>query len=141
MRDFGMKDSGNRRQFKTGAVRDRGEHKPRPGLISPYASERLGLWLMKGGLKYTPRNWEKGMNISECIESLERHIIAYKKGLIDEDHMAAVMCNAMFIIHYEEMISRGMLPTELDDMPKYEQQIKKGKKNVSTKRNTRSHRR
>ena len=114
-----MEDSGNRREFTTGAVRDRAEDKPRPALISPFASERLGVWLAKGARKYSSRNWEKGMPISECIESLERHIMRYKQGLADEDHMAAVMCNAMFILHYEEGIRRGFLPRDLDDMPRY----------------------
>jgi hypothetical protein len=114
-----MKDSGERRQFSTGAVRDRSDSKPRPGLISPFASERLAKWLALGSLKYNPRNWEAGIPISECIESLERHVIAYKQGKDDEDHMAAIMCNAMFILHYEEGIRHGFLPEALDDMPKY----------------------
>ena len=114
-----MQDSGNRREFTTGAVRDRSEDKPRPALISPFASERLGNWLAKGAKKYSSRNWEKGMPISECIESLERHIMRYKQGMVDEDHMAAVMCNAMFILHYEEGMRHGFLSRELDDMPRY----------------------
>ena len=61
------------------------------------------------------------MPISECIESLERHILAYKMGKTDEDHLAAIRVNAGFILHYEEMIKRGLLPAQLDDMPKYEQ--------------------
>ena len=35
--------------------------------------------------------------------------------------MAAVMCNAMFIIHMEEMIERGVLPETLDDRPNYQE--------------------
>lgn len=114
-----MKDSGKREGFESGAVRDTNDGKPRPGLISPFATEREGHVLAKGALKYAPRNWEKGMPISRCIESIERHLLAYKKGETDEDHMAHLRCNTGFIIHYEEMIKRGLLPKDFDDMPKY----------------------
>jgi hypothetical protein len=47
-------------------------------------------------------------------------------GRTDEDHLAAIAVNAQFIMHYEAMIERGVLPPSLDDMPKYEQLNKKG---------------
>ena len=118
-----MKDSGQRQEFSTGAVRDAATDKPRPDLVSPYASDREGAWLAAGAKKYQARNWDAGMPISRCIASLERHLMAYKKGWTDEDHMAAIRTNSGFILHYEEMIKAGLLPKELDDMPKYEQQI------------------
>jgi nucleoside 2-deoxyribosyltransferase len=114
-----MRDSGERRTFPTGAVRDRGETKPRPDLVSPHANMREGAWLALGAKKYAPRNWEKGMPISECVASLNRHLVAYIQGLQDEDHMAAVRTNAGFILHYEEEIKAGRLPASLDDMPHY----------------------
>lgn len=117
-----MHDSGKREGFETGAVRDVSEGKPRPDLFSPLAIERIGLWLGKGAEKYTPRNWEKGIPISRCMESLERHIMKYKQGHTDEDHMAAIATNAMFILHFESMVAMGKLPDSLDDMPKYVQQ-------------------
>lgn len=116
-----MHDSGKREQFETGAVRDTAEGKARIDLISPYAQMRKGQWLRKGAEKYDERNWEKGMKISRCIASLERHIQEYKMGLTNEDHLAAIAVNAEFIMHYEKMIEMGLLPKELDDMPKYEQ--------------------
>lgn len=118
----GMHDSGSRDEFYGGAVRDTGQGKSRPDLISPYANQREGRWLAEGARKYEERNWEKGIPISRCIASLERHLIAYKQGRTDEDHLAAIRCNAGFILHYEEMIARGLLPADIDDMPKYEQQ-------------------
>ena len=114
-----MHDSGKREDFETGAVRDTADDKPRPDLISPFAEKRLGEWLRLGAGKYEDRNWEKGMPISRCIASLQRHLVDYKMGLNDEDHMAAIMCNAMFIIHYEDAIANSILPANLDDMPKY----------------------
>jgi len=126
-----MHDSGKRQKFDTGAVRDTAEEKSRIDLISPYAQERKGHWLRLGAKKYKERNWEKGIPISRCIASLERHIQDYKKGKTNEDHLAAIAVNAEFIMHYEAMIIKGLLPKELDDMPKYEQQKPKEIINVS----------
>lgn len=114
-----MHDSGERQEFTTGAVRDAAGDKPRPDLFSPFALERVGQWLGLGAKKYAERNWEKGMPISRVIASLMRHLLAYMMGRKDEDHMAAVATNAMFILHYEAMIKRGVLPAELNDMPNY----------------------
>ena len=106
-------------EFTTGAVRDDNSGKPRPDLISPFASIRLGKHLANGAGKYDERNWERGIPISRCIASLERHLCSYKIGMNDEDHLAAIMSNAMFIAHYEMAIKLGILPEEIDDMPKY----------------------
>ena len=62
------------------------------------------------------------MPISDCVASLTRHLEAYKLGMTDEDHAAAIRTNAGFILHFEEEIKAGRLPASLDDMPKYEQQ-------------------
>ena len=115
-----MHDSGQRQQFDTGAMRDTSDDKPRPDLISPFAEERLGEWLRKGALKYNEHNWAKGMPMSRCLASLCRHVMKYKQGLKDEDHLSAIMFNAMALIHYEEMIAQGNLPKELDDLFKYD---------------------
>lgn len=114
-----MQDSGKREQFESGAVRDAAEGKSRPDLQSPYAQDRIGQWLKQGAEKYDERNWEQGMKFSRCIASLERHLVAYKMGKYDEDHLAAIAVNAEFIMHYEEMIDLGVLPDTLDDMPHY----------------------
>lgn len=115
-----INDSGKRQSFVSGAVRDSDSGKPRIDLISPFAMERLGHWMRKGAEKYEERNWEKGMPVSRCIASLYRHLVAYHKGCNEEDHLAAVMFNAMAIIHYEEMISRGNMDPRFDDMPDYD---------------------
>lgn len=114
-----MHDSGKREQFETGAVRDAAEDKPRIGLVSPFAMRRLGAWLTLGAKKYDERNWEKGMPFSRVIDSLMRHVAAFQAGETGEDHLAAIMCNAMFLMHYQDMIDIGVLPESLDDMPRY----------------------
>ena len=115
-----MHDSGTRQSFNTGAVRDTAEDKSRPDLFSPFAEERVGHWLRLGALKYAEHNWAKGIPNSRCFASLRRHVMHYQQGDKSEDHLAAVIFNAMAIIHNEEMIRRGVLPAELDDMPRYE---------------------
>jgi len=114
-----MQDSGKRQAFSTGAVRDAADGKPRIDLISPFAEERLGEWLEQGCRKYSERNWEKGIPLSRSLASLCRHVNKYRQGDDTEDHLAAIMCNAMFLLHGEEMISRGVWPVELDDLPDY----------------------
>jgi hypothetical protein len=114
-----MDDSGTREKFATGAVRDARSLKPRLDLISPFALWELGDWLRLGAIKYGDRNWEQGMPVGRCLESLERHVQQFRLGDTDEPHMVAVLCNAMFIIHTLEMIRRGALPSSLNDLPRY----------------------
>ena len=115
MSKYGMTDSGKRQSFGKGmAIRDTADDKPRPDLISPFAEERQGHWLRMGAAKYAERNWENGMPFSRCVASLKRHLMKYQQGKRDEDHLAAIMFNAMALIHYEEMIERGRLPAELE---------------------------
>lgn len=91
------------RTFETGAIRDSNEGKPRPDLISPYFTERLGYRLAEGAKKYGANNWQKGIPDEVFLESLERHLVAYKMGKKDEDHEAAIAFNIMGIIHNQEV--------------------------------------
>ena len=114
-----MKDSGERRAFATGAVRDAAVGKPRPELISPIATERLAAWLARGASKYEARNWEKGIPLSVSLGSLMRHLGKIQMHRRDEDHFAAAYCNVMFLLHTDAMIRVGLLPKELNDLPWY----------------------
>jgi hypothetical protein len=116
-----IKDSGERQEFASGAVRDITGQKPRPDLISPFFMERLGHHLGQGAKKYSAWNWAKGIPNSRCYESLMRHLLQFAKGDTDEDHLAAAACNLMFIIHNEETAKQGcyLAISEgiLNDMP------------------------
>ena len=118
-----LKDSGEREQFSTGAVRDTATDKPRPDLISPFFLERLGEHLRKGAIKYQAWNWAKGIPSSRCYESAMRHLMRYAQGYTDEDHLAASAFNIMAIIHNEETSCFRLCnvePTDdLNDMPKF----------------------
>lgn len=114
-----MKRTQGNEAFATGAVREAVVGKPSMELIAPTFLDRLGLWLEKGSRKYAPRNWEQGLPMDRTVGSLLRHINQYRDGDTEEDHLAAAACNIMFLIHHEEMIRRGVLPAELNDLPDY----------------------
>ena len=120
-----VKDSGKRQDFKTGSKRDTNEGKPRYDLITPLALYRLAIHYANGAVKYGDRNWEKGQPLSRYIESAERHLQKLKLGCIDEDHESALTWNIMGYTHTKMMIEAGQLPKDLDDMPKYNDKIKK----------------
>lgn len=113
------------RQFGTGAARDNCEDKGMPSLLSPVALMECAIHLQHGAEKYNIRNWEQGMPLCAILDSLYRHIWAELMGDTSENHLGAIMCNAMFYTHTKRMIEAGLLPAELDDLPKYSQQIKR----------------
>lgn len=114
-----VKDSGKRQEFNTGSVRDTQEGKGRFDLISPISLKRLARHYENGARKYGDRNWEKGQPLSRYIDSALRHINAFKEGNRDEDHVIAAGWNLLALAHTEEMIRRGLLPKELNDLPNY----------------------
>jgi hypothetical protein len=118
-RRWETKDSGEVKKFESGATRDLREGKGRFDLISPLAMRRLADVHERGARKYGVRNWEKGIPLSCFIDSAERHINDVKEGKTDEDHMGQALWNLMALIHTEEMIHRGLLPKELDDLVSY----------------------
>ena len=114
-----VKDSGQRQNFSTGSVRDTQEGKGRFDLISPIALKRLAQHFENGAKKYGDRNWELGQNLSRYLDSAIRHAYAFLEGKRDEDHATAMAWNALALVHTEEMINRGLLPKELNDLPNY----------------------
>jgi hypothetical protein len=121
-----VKDSGERRQFGTGAVRDMSSGKGRYDLISPLFLKRLAKHFENGAKKYGDRNWEKGIPLSSYLDSAMRHLSNYLEGLRDEDHLAAAAWNISCLIHMEEMIERELIPKELDNLPNYTKKENKG---------------
>jgi len=122
-----IKDSGHRREFESGAVRDRGADDKVKGaydLLSPFAFARAAIHMERGARKYAARNWEKGMPLSEYYNSAMRHMLKFAVGLDDEDHLAAAFWNVHCLIHTKEMIDAGDLPAELDDLPVWSEKAK-----------------
>lgn len=81
------------------------EGKLRYDLLHPVAQEGLVSVLTRGSEKYSPRNWEAGMNWSTVIASMKRHIAAFEKGEdydkeSGELHIDHIQANAHFISAY-----------------------------------------
>jgi len=114
-----MKFSGNKEKFESGATREVKKGRGLPALIYPGLLERLSKWLEMGAENHEARNWEQGIPSESYLNSLYRHAIAYHKGDRSEDHLAAMLFNVQGLIFNEEMIERGLLSVELDDLPSY----------------------
>ena len=106
-----LKDSGERREFGTGAVRDMAEGKGRYDLLPWIAIHELALHCEQGALKYGERNVEKGIPIHSFIDSAVRHLSCYQMGMDDEPHLRAAMWNIAFAIWTEFNIP------EMQDIP------------------------
>jgi hypothetical protein len=115
---YEFKDSGKREDFETGARRDARENKGRYDLIPYEPIRRLAVVLEKGAAKYGDRNWEKGIPLSRIMDSMERHQQQVKEGFEDEDHEGHLLANVVFYMATKDWIRRGLLPKELDDLPK-----------------------
>jgi hypothetical protein len=83
-------------------------------LLTWYGFGRLCDWLEKGSIKYSAFNWAKGMPFSRVMDSYLRHRVRILDN--DEDHPAAMMCNLMFLWHYEHAIRDGLLPEKWNDL-------------------------
>jgi hypothetical protein len=119
MKDWVTKDSGKREEYGSGARRDVRSGKGRYDLLSPMAIRRIAGVYERGAEKYGDRNYEKGMPLSRFLDSALRHLLQYIEGKQDEDHAAQAAWNILSLIHTEEMINRGILPKELNDLPSY----------------------
>lgn len=90
-----IKDSGNRREFETGAVRDIQEGKGDMVSLPWEALLRLSVHYENGARKYERWNYRKGIPVSSFIDSACRHLAKYQSGQDDEDHLAAAAFNIL----------------------------------------------
>ncbi len=112
-------ESGEKREFSTGAKSQASSGKGTPVLVPGDAVLDIAKLFEKGAVLYNARNWEKGIPLSEILNSLERHLQQEKMGQTDENHARAIAWRAMIYLATKLRIEKGMLPAELDDMPKY----------------------
>ena len=95
--EFKIKDSGERKKFDSGMVRDITEGKIDYSLIRDGVMfKRWASHITKGAIKYAKRNWMKASGEEEYErfkESACRHFEQWLNGDIDEDHAAAVFFN------------------------------------------------
>ena len=65
-----------------------------------------------GATKYAPKNWQKGLDKAEILESLQRHVCKLFDGEeIDTEsgihHIGHIMCNAMFYSYFVNKENNG----------------------------------
>lgn len=112
-----LPDSGARKEYGTGAVRDASEGKGHFHSIPPSALRRIAKRFEDGSKKYSKDNWMKGIPLSHYQDSLTRHTLAWSEGDTSEDHLGAILWNAAAMAWTDEQIAAGKLPAELDDLP------------------------
>ncbi len=120
MQGYTTKDSGSKDTFSTGYQRDcsvgKGAHEQLPF----FALTRDAALYERGAVKYGPSNWMKGAPFSRTMQSALRHLFQYMMGDRSEDHLAACRWGCAAVMTYEAMIERGLLPKDLDDLPRYD---------------------
>lgn len=109
-----IKDSGERTQFETGAVRDMHEGKGRFDLLPWEAIWEVAKHCEEGAIKYGERNCERGIPIHSLIDSAMRHLAKYMMGWDDEPHLRAAAWNVLFAIWMEQK------KPEMQDIPSRE---------------------
>lgn len=110
-----MNDGGKRIEYGDGmAVREPSDGKGRFDLVSPFALARLAKWYELGAIKYSDRNWEKGIPFSRYLDSAMRHLNKFAIGMDDEDHLAAAAWNIFAMMHHQELGQK-----DFDDLPHY----------------------
>lgn len=108
-----IKDSGDRTQFSTGAVRDMHTGKGRMDLLPWRGIICVSQLCEEGALKYGERNVDKGIPLHSLLDSAARHLAKHIAGETDEDHLRAAAWNLLWALE-----QRTTHP-ELDDMPKH----------------------
>lgn len=91
-----IKDSGERTEFGTGAVRDMHSGKGRMDLLPWEALIEVSKHCEEGALKYGERNCEKGIPIHSLIDSAFRHLAKYMMGMKDDPtfgRLAGIACS------------------------------------------------
>lgn len=107
-----IKDSGDRTQFESGAVRDMHEGKGRNDLLPWNAIIDLSKHCENGALKYGEGNVRNGIPAHSFFDSAIRHLAKWFMGWTDEDHLVAAAWNIMWLLE-----QRTTHP-ELDDIHK-----------------------
>ena len=93
-----IKDSGNRREFETGAVRDMPDGKGRMDLLPWAAIIEVSKHCENGAKKYGEHNVDKGIPTNSLCDSAARHLAKYLDGQTDENHLLAAAWNLLWAV-------------------------------------------
>ena len=96
-----IQDSGNRREFSTGAVRDIQTGKGRMDLLPWQAIIELSKHCEDGAVKYGERNIDRGLPMHSLMDSAFRHMAKYMEGETDEPHLRAALWNIAWAVQFE----------------------------------------
>lgn len=96
-----IKDSGDRRKFSTGAVRDMQAGKGRMDLLPWAAIMEVSKHCEAGALKYGEHNVDRGIPTHSLCDSASRHLAKYLDGWDDEPHLLAAAWNLLWAIQME----------------------------------------
>lgn len=106
-----IKDSGERTEFSSGAVRDMHVGKGRFDLLPWYAIHEVAKHCEDGALKYGERNVDKGIPLHSLLDSAIRHLVKYMHGETDEPHLRAAAWNVLWALE------QGTTHPEMNDLP------------------------
>jgi len=112
-----IKDSGQRTEFSTGAVRDLQTNKGRYDLLPTYAIHELARHMEEGCKKYGDRNWEKGVELHTFVNSALRHLNKFMMNMNDEPHLSAAAWNIMCLLDTIIRIKLDVLSDDLNTLP------------------------
>ena len=106
-----IKDSGERTEFSTGAVRDMHTGKGRMDLLPWHAIMEVSKHCENGAIKYGEHNVNRGLPVHSFMDSGMRHAAKYIAGYSDEPHLLAACWNLLWAL--EMTITHP----ELNDIP------------------------
>ena len=106
-----IKDSGERTEFPSGAVRDMHAGKGRMDLLPWNAIMEVSKHCENGALKYGEHNVDKGIPVHSLMDSGMRHAAKHMSGYDDEPHLLAACWNLLWAL--EMTITHP----ELNDIP------------------------
>jgi hypothetical protein len=119
-----LKDSGVRELSRTGAMKEPTLGRGRMDLLPWEVIYDDARHYENGSKKYSPRNFELGLEFSKCFSSAIRHMMQFWLGDTSEPHLIAARWHMAALAFYMKRIEDGTLPASLDDRPKYGQQTK-----------------
>lgn len=90
-----------RREFSTGAVRDKADGKGRYDLLPWGAIHALAQHCERGAIHYGERNVDQGIPQHSLIDSGIRHLSLYIQGDAEAHHLVAALWNIAWAVEQE----------------------------------------
>ena len=108
---FIIKDSGKRKDFKSGMRRDTDEGKPRYDLIYLPMMKRLAELHARGVIKYGEKNWENANSIEELNRFKASAFRLFMSWIMEEDDEEDHASSCIFNINATEFVKNKLYNT------------------------------